>query len=173
MEAMMQLLSPKAEAPRHASTARSSTKAASQSFGTLASHRQKAADPRSSLSKKQSLQSVLQTPRQKQKKASQPATFTRSNSNSSSCTKLESTIQIASPVTKAAEVTKKPSSENSGGNHSGNTTKTAQFVPETSSAAINETPSELRPDTVAKKETQPGSDPKGSSGEQKIKQDVP
>jgi len=63
-------------------------------------------------------------------------------------------------------VTKKPSSENSGGNHSGNTTKTAQFVPETPSAAINETPSELRPDTVAKKGAQPGSDPKASPREQ-------
>jgi hypothetical protein len=39
-------------------------------------------------------------------------------------------------------------------------------VPETPSAAINETPSELRPDTVAKKGAQPGSDPKASPREQ-------
>ena len=143
----MQLLSPKAEATRHASTARSSNKAATQSFGTLVSHRQKAADPRSTLSKKQSLQSVPQTPRQKQKKAIQPATFTRRNSNSSTRTKLDSTIQATSPshkVLQAAKVTNKQSSENSGGNHSGNTAKTAQFVPETPNAVINETSSEIR-----------------------------
>lgn len=137
MEAMMQLLSQKQGSNVKQAKPKSATKSSTQSFGTLVSQNQKTNEAKSLLPKqnkqKQHMQtSVLQNQKQKQKKGIQTQNFSKSNSSTRG--KMEPIVQLKEiPKQEFKEIkeTKKPSSENSGGNQSGNTIKTAQFVPET------------------------------------------